>query len=205
MHPNSAYRSGDRALQETLIDQVGIGMVFAQTSDGPRVAHTPLLSTGDGAVQFHLSRGNALAKHLIGQTALLVVNGPDAYVSARWYEDRNTVPTWNFIALELEGPVRGMEAEGTLAMLENLSRRHEGRAEGGKPWSMAELTDERKRKLVAGIVGFEMEVFAWRDTIKLSQDDSAGDRARIAEGLQANGSHAIAELMRTLVSDEETK
>ena len=98
-----------------------------------------------------------------------------------------------------------MEAEGTLAMLENLSMRHEGRAEGGKPWSMAELTDERKRKLVAGIVGFEMEVFAWRDTIKLSQDDSAGDRARIAEGLQANGSHAIAELMRTLVSDEETK
>ena len=205
MHPNSAYRSGDRALQETLIDQVGIGMIFAQTPDGPRVAHTPLLSTGDGAVQFHLSRGNALAKHLIGHTALLVVNGPDAYVSARWYNDRNTVPTWNFVSLELEGPVRRMETEGTLAMLEGLSQRHEARVDGGQPWTMDELTDDRKRKLVAAIVGYEMEVVAWRDTIKLSQDDSAADRARIAEGMEANGPNAIAELMRTLVPDEGTK
>lgn len=199
MHPNPAYRGGDRALQETLIDQIGMGMVFMQTPDGPRVAHTPLLSTGDGAVQFHLARGNALSRYLAGENALIVVNGPDAYVSARWYEDRNTVPTWNFVALELEGPIRKMAAEGTLAMLETLSRRHEGRIEGGTPWTMDELTDDRKRRLMSGIAGFEMEVRAWRDTVKLSQDDSANDRARVAEGLEANGSVAVAELMRTLV------
>lgn len=199
MHPNPAYRGGDRALQETLIDQIGMGMVFMQTPDGPRVAHTPLLSTGDGAVQFHLARGNALSRYLAGENALIVVNGPDAYVSARWYEDRNTVPTWNFVALELEGPIRKMAAEGTLAMLETLSRRHEGRVEGGTPWTMDELTDDRKRRLMSGIAGFEMEVRAWRDTVKLSQDDSANDRARVAEGLEANGSVAVAELMRTLV------
>ena len=199
MHPNPAYRGGDRALQETLIDQIGMGMVFMQTPDGPRVAHTPLLSTGDGAVQFHLARGNALSRYLAGENALIVVNGPDAYVSARWYEDRNTVPTWNFVALELEGPIRKMAAEGTLAMLETLSQRHEGRVEGGTPWTMDELTDDRKRRLLSGIAGFEMEVRAWRDTVKLSQDDSASDRARVAEGLEANGSIAVAELMRTLV------
>ena len=199
MHPNPAYRGGDRALQETLIDQIGMGMVFMQTPDGPRVAHTPLLSTGDGAVQFHLARGNALSRYLAGENALIVVNGPDAYVSARWYEDRNTVPTWNFVALELEGPIRKMAAEGTLAMLETLSRRHEGRVEGGTPWTIDELTDDRKRRLLSGIAGFEMEVRAWRDTVKLSQDDSANDRARVAEGLEANGSVAVAELMRTLV------
>ena len=199
MHPNPAYRGGDRALQETLIDQIGMGMVFMQTPDGPRVAHTPLLSTGDGAVQFHLARGNALSRYLAGENALIVVNGPDAYVSARWYEDRNTVPTWNFVALELEGPIRKMAAEGTLAMLETLSRRHEGRVEGGTPWTIDELTDDRKRRLMSGIAGFEMEVRAWRDTVKLSQDDSANDRARVAEGLEANGSVAVAELMRTLV------
>ncbi|WP_271439209.1 FMN-binding negative transcriptional regulator [Pontixanthobacter luteolus] len=202
MHPNPAYRGGDRALQETLIDQIGMGMVFMQTPDGPRVAHTPLLSTGDGAVQFHLARGNALSRYLAGENALIVVNGPDAYVSARWYEDRNTVPTWNFVALELEGPIRKMAAEGTLAMLETLSQRHEGRVEGGTPWTMDELTDDRKRRLMSGIAGFEMEVRAWRDTVKLSQDDSASDRTRVAKGLEANGSVAVAELMRTLVPDQ---
>lgn len=201
MHPNPAYRSDDRALHETLIDQVGFGMVFLQTADGPRVAHTPLLSTGDGAVQFHLSRGNALSKYLASQNALVVVNGPDAYISARWYEDRNTVPTWDFVTLELEGPVRRMAAEGTLAMLETLSKRHEARIEGGHAWTMDDLDEERKRKLLAGIVGFEMEVRAWRDTIKLHQDKSAADRERIARGLDENGSAAVAELMRTLVVD----
>jgi len=74
MHPNPAFRHDDRALLEALVDEIGFGMVFAQTPDGPRVAHTALLSTGDGAVQFHLARGNALAKWLAGGTALVVVN-----------------------------------------------------------------------------------------------------------------------------------
>lgn len=64
MHPNPLYRTDDRALCESLIAEIGFGMVFAQTPDGPRVAHTPLLATGDGAVQFHLARSNALTRHL---------------------------------------------------------------------------------------------------------------------------------------------
>ena len=40
MHPNQAFRTEDRALMETLIDEIGFGMVFATTPDGPRVAHT---------------------------------------------------------------------------------------------------------------------------------------------------------------------
>ena len=94
MHPDPQFRSDDRALLEALIDQVGFGMVFLTTPDGPRVAHTPIVSTGNGAIQFHLSRGNALTRHLDGANALAVVNGPDAYVSPRWYEQRDTVPTW---------------------------------------------------------------------------------------------------------------
>lgn len=195
MHPNPRYRSGDRSLQEMLIDQVGFGMIFANTPNGPRVAHTPFVSTKDGAVQFHLSRGNALTQHLAGNIALATINGPDAYVSARWYADRNTVPTWNFIALELEGSVRRMEDEGTLAMLETLSQRHEDQTAGGIPWTMGELTPDRQKRLLAGIVGFEMEINEWRDTIKLSQDDSGQDRIAIATGLRENGSIAIAELM----------
>ena len=71
MHPDNAFRHDDRALLEALIDQIGFGMVFATTPDGPRVAHVALLQTGDGAVQFHLSRGNALAKYLDGMTVLV--------------------------------------------------------------------------------------------------------------------------------------
>ncbi len=199
MHPAAAFRHGDRQLHETLIGEIGFGMVFAQTPDGPRVAHTPLVYTGDGAVQFHLSAGNALTKHLAGINALLVVNGPDAYVSARWYDELDQVPTWNYVALELEGPVRRMETEGLSALLHQLTARHEARISGGQPWTMDKLSPARLNGLMKGIVGFEMEVRAWRDTVKLSQNKSEAERENVASGLETQGSVAIAQLMRTLL------
>lgn len=199
MHPNPAFRSEDRALLETMIDQVGFGMVFAAVPDGPRVAHTPIVSTGDGAVHFHLSRANALTRHLDGMMALAVINGPDAYVSPRWYGEPGAVPTWNYVTLELEGRVRRMAEEGLAGLLEELGARQEARvAGGGQAWTPDSVPQDRWDKLIRGIVGFEMEVLAWRPTFKLSQNKSAEDRERVAEGLEANGAAALAELMRSL-------
>ena len=201
MHPNPAFRSEDRALLETLIDEVGFGMVFGQVPDGPRVAHTPILSTGDGAVQFHLSRANALARHLDGMSVLIVINGPDAYVSPRWYGEVGQVPTWNYVTLELEGRVRKIDEEGLAALLDGIGQRQEGRiAGGGEPWVPESVPQDYWDKLIRGITGFEMEVRAWRPTFKLSQNKPAEDRERIAEGLETNGAKALAGLMRGLAS-----
>ena len=197
MHPNPLFRSDDRQLFETLIDQIGFGMVFLTTPDGPRVAHTPLLSTGDGAVQFHLARGNALTRHLDGATALVTVNGPDAYVSPRWYDNRDTVPTWDYVALEMEGRVRRMAPEGLEAFLHAIIEKHEARI-GGEPWQATESSETPWSKLFRGIVGFEIEVQAWRPTVKLSQKKSASERETIAAGQEAQGNGAIATLMRGL-------
>jgi transcriptional regulator len=199
MHPNPAFRADDRALFETLIDEIGFGMVFATTPDGPRVAHAPLLSTGDGAVQFHLARGNALTAHLNGATALAVINGPDGYVSPRWYADATRVPTWNYVALELEGRVRRLDSEGLLALLEALSDRHEGRIVEGKFWKIDKVPEDKLRKMLSAIVGFELEILAWRPTLKLSQNVPAEERERVIAGLEASGSTAIAALVRNLV------
>ncbi len=196
MHPNPAFRTEDRALLEALIAQVGFGMVFAATPDGPRVAHTPLVSTGDGAVQFHLARANALTRHLPGANALAVVNGPDAYVSPRWYEAPGQVPTWNYVALELEGPVRRMEDEGLAALLEAIGKREEARVTGGRAWTPADVPRDYWDKLMRGIVGFEMEVRAWRPTFKLSQNKPAEERGRVVDALEAHGAPAVAALMR---------
>lgn len=197
MHPNPLFRTEDRALMESLIDEIGFGMVFAQTPDGPRVAHTPLLTTGDGAMQFHLARGNALTRHLDGATALIVVNGPDAYVSPRWYDNRDTVPTWDYVALELEGRVRKMDDEGLEAFLHAAIAKHEGRL-GGEPWLAEESSEKTWSGLFRGITGFELEVQAWRPTLKLSQKKTPEERAAIAAGLEQAGHAALAHLIRSL-------
>lgn len=197
MHPNPLYRSDDRALCEALIAEASFGMVFAARPDGPRVAHTPLLLAESGAVQFHLARNNALARHLDGTTALIVVNGPDAYVSPRWYDDRNTVPTWDYVALEVEGRVRRMDDAGLEAFLHAAIAKHEARL-GGEPWRAEESSEKMWAGLFRGIVGFELEVQAMRPTFKLSQNKPAATRARIAEGLAAAGSPALADLIGDL-------
>ena len=199
MHPNPAFRSEDRALLESLIEEIGFGMVFLTTPDGPRVAHTPLLWTGDGAVQFHLARGNALSRYLNGATALLLVNGPDSYVSPRWYADPEQVPTWNYVSLELEGRVRRMDEDGLTGLLTALSDQHEARVAEGTPWTMDKMPADKLRKMMAAIIGFELEVQAWRPTLKLSQNKGAEERERVIAGLEAQGARALAELMRMLV------
>ena len=199
MHPNPLFRGDDAAADAALVGQIGFGMVFAATPDGPRVAHTPLLMTQDGAVQFHLARANALVRHLDGATALIVVNGPDAYVSPRWYDDRNTVPTWDYVALELEGPVRRMDDAGLEAFLHAAIAKHETRL-GGEPWRAEESSEKMWAGLFRGIVGFELTVAARRPTYKLSQNKPPETRARIADGLDEAGSGALAAWVRSVAA-----
>ena len=201
MHPNALFRVDDRALLESLIEEIGFGMVFAETPDGPRVAHVPLVWSGPkndlgGALHFHLARGNALTRHIAGRNALAVVNGPDAYVSPRWYSDRGQVPTWNYLALELEGPVRQLEYDGLHGLLVAIGEREEARIGAGEPWCAEEVPQTLWDGLARGIVGFEMDVRAWRPTFKLSQNKPADERLRVADALEAQGSPAIAALMR---------
>lgn len=204
MHPNSNFRltgsdADQRAIMEALVQEIGFGMVFAQTPDGPRVAQSALFSTGDGALQFHLANGNALTKYLDGMEALVVVNGPDAYISPDWYKGANQVPTWNYISIELEGPVRKMGHDGLVALLDDLSAANEARLAPKKPWTRDKMDSALFDKMTGAITGFEMEIRAWRPTFKLSQNKTETDRLRAADELDKLGKKALAHLMREWV------
>lgn len=204
MHPNSKFRltgsdADQRAIMEALVQEIGFGMVFAQSPDGPRVAQSALFSTGDGALQFHLANGNALTKYLDGMEALVVVNGPDAYISPDWYKGANQVPTWNYISIELEGPVRKMGHDGLVALLDDLSAANEARLAPKKPWTRDKMDSALFDKMTGAITGFEMEIRAWRPTFKLSQNKTETDRLRAADELDKLGKKALAHLMREWV------
>ena len=197
MHPGAQFRHDDRALLRAMVDEVGMGMIFATTPDVPRVAHVPLLLVSD-RLRFHIARGNALARHLDGLNALALVNGPDAYISPRWLADPAQVPTWNYVALELEGRVRRIDQDALLGQLTALSARNEARIATGQPWTMDKVPPAKMDALLSAIVGFELEITAWRETVKLSQNKPAGERERVAAGLDGEGARAIARLMRDL-------
>lgn len=198
MHPNAAFRWEDRGAMRAFAAEIGFGMLFLTTPDGPRVAHVPFVFLDDDRLAFHLALGNALTKHLDGAEALFVVNGPDGYISPDWYGIDDQVPTWNYVALELQGPVRKMDQAALIAQADALSANQESRLAPKPVWTRDKMVDGHFERMLRGIVGFEMEVTAWRSTVKLGQTKSAEIRLAAADGAEAAGNRAIAHLMRNL-------
>jgi transcriptional regulator len=204
MHPNSAFRPRQHDLAALLVREIGFAAIFAATPDGPRVAHAPVVLSDDAAtLQFHLARGNALTRHLDGATVLAVVQGPDAYVSASWYEAADQVPTWNYVAVEMEGSVSKLGDAALIAQLDTLSATHEARVGANPPWTRDKMNPALFSKMTGAITGFELRITAWRPTIKLSQNKSADERERVAAGVEATGHGALAQLMRHLGGDRD--
>lgn len=204
MHPNSAFRPGQDDLAALFVREIGFAAIFASTPDGPRVAHAPVVLSDDAAtLQFHLARGNALTRHLGGASALVVVQGPDAYVSPGWYAAADQVPTWNYVAVEMEGMAQKLDDDALIAQLDTLSASHEARIGATPPWTRDKMNPALFSKMTGAITGFEIRITAWRPTIKLSQNKPADESERVAAGLEATGHSALAQLMRHLGGDRE--
>lgn len=203
MHPNADFRANSSELAEIFVREIGFAALFAATSDGPRVAHTPILLNQDAThIRFHLARGNALTRHLAGTPTLAVVQGPDAYVSAIDYISADQVPTWNYVAIELEGTPSRLTDQAAHDFLTDLAADQDGRAGITPPWSQDRISPSLYGKLFQGIAVFDMRITAWRPTLKLSQNKGAADREAVANALAQRGHGALAQLMRQLVSDK---
>src|SRR3546814_17794169 len=108
------------------------------------------------------------------------------------------MPTWNYVAIEMEGVVRKLDDAELVAQLDTLSAAHEARVGANPPWTRAKMNPALFSKMTGAIVGFEMRIAAWRPTIKLSQNKSTDERGRVIAGVEATGHGALAELIRPL-------
>jgi len=196
MHPNAAFRWEDRDAMRALVAELGFGALFCATPDGPRVAQVPVVWLDDAILGLHLARGNGIVRHLDGATALFVAQGPDGYVSPDWYGlDNNQVPTWNYVAVELEGTMRRMEHDALVAQIDQLTATQEGRLDK-TPWTRGKMDPAMFDKMTSAIVGFRLEIAAWRGTLKLGQNKPEAARLAAADGVEASGRRGIAHWMR---------
>jgi len=196
MHPNRKFHLSDAVAMAELVRQIGFGLLVVQAAEGLRAVHVPLL-VDDGRLRFHVSRGNSVHASLAGgRDALIVVDGPHAYVSPDWYGLEDRVPTWNYVAVEAEGPVRPLDDGALVRLLDDLSQEHERRLAPKPAWTRDKMSPGRFDGLVKAIGGFEMNVAAWRGTAKVDQDKPPAVRERIASALDARGEGEMAAWMR---------
>lgn len=196
MHPNPKFHWQSTDEMTAFVRAVGFGTLVAQTPDGLRAVHLPALVNGN-ILRFHLARANAVHSTLIaGSEALFVVNGAHAYISPDWYGVPDRVPTWNYVAVELEGRVQRLGEDALVEMLDDLSAEHEERLAPKRPWTRAKMSEGRFESMLRAITAFQMEIGAWRGTVKLGQDKPEEARTHVGEALSDLGQHEIAALIR---------
>lgn len=178
MHPNRAFAWDDRDAMLAFVDDIAFATIAAE---GPVVVHAPVLVAGPGRLRFHLSRGNR-AK-LDGRRTIVSVLGPDAYISPDWYGAGDPVPTWNYVAVEAEGPVHRLDEAETIALLDALSAAHEARLAPKPVWTRDKMMPGRFETMLKAIIGYELEIEALRGTRKLGQNKTGAERLSVAAGL----------------------
>ena len=169
----------------------GFGLVVACRRDAPdgfHGVHVPFVLERDGGLgrlRFHVARANPFHGIVAQASAVLVVvSGPDAYVSPDWYESADQVPTWNYAAVHLRGTARVLPPEATRAHVDELSARFEAELRPKRPWSTAKMTPARLELMLRAIVALEVEITGVEGQFKLSQNKSAADRQGVVAALR---------------------
>ncbi len=152
----------------------------------PFVTHLPLhLEERDGVFHLlgHCARANPHWRFLQQRPAAVVTFlGPHAFQTPKIYPDLARVPSWNYLAVHCTVAATLVEDPREKdALLKKLIADHE--PEYAQQWRG--LGEEFARKMLAGIMGFELRVDALECKLKLNQhrpESHAALRARYAEG-----------------------
>ena len=192
MHPNRAFAWENEEAMLAFLGEIAFCTICAE---GPVVAHAPVVVAGPDRIRFHLSRGNRAAAGLDGRRAILSCLGPDAYISPDWYGTPDQVPTWNYLAVEAEGPLRRLDPAELPALLDALSVAHEARLAPKPLWTRAKMAPGRFEAMLNAIIGYELGIEELRGTRKFGQTKRPEERRAAADGL-APFDPAMAALMR---------
>ncbi len=215
MYVPAHFKPDDGTVRE-LLRKLGAANLITATADGLLATMLPLVyDEGEsrpglgpwGALLGHVARNNGQWRvPAIGQ-ALVIVQGPDAYISPAWYatkrEHGRVVPTWNYITAHVHGRlVIHDDAAWVEANVRRLTAKHE--ASRAEPWSVDDAPEAYIAGQLKAIVGVEIVIDRAEGKVKLSQNRSAADMNGAIEGLEGLGEHEVSAAMRK-VADERTR
>lgn len=171
MYQPPHFKSDDRAIAARLMREHAFASLISNDDAGlPFITHLPLhLEDRDGAFVLlgHCAKANPHWRFLQQRpTAVVTFLGPHAFQSPRIYPDLARVPSWNYLAVHCtvaatlveDGPAKDR-------LLKKLIADHE--PPYAEQWRG--LGEDFARKMLAGIVGFELQVMDLQCKLKLNQ------------------------------------
>lgn len=194
MYLPASFRQDDLATLHREMHQSRLATLVSKGPSGLMASHLPLLlEPGEGrfgTLYGHFAKANPQWRDLAaGAEALVIFQGPDAYVSPAWYpakaEHGRVVPTWNYISVHARGRAELFDdAERLLHLVGRLSQRHE--ADRPQPWTVGEAPRDYLDGMLRAIVGFALPIQRLEGKWKLSQNRAPADVRGVREGLGAS-------------------
>jgi transcriptional regulator len=162
---------GDRAQATALInDHPFASLVSIDDAGLPYVTHLPLHleERGEQMVLLgHVAKPNPHWRYLQARPqAVVTFLGPHAYLSPKVYPDLARVPTWNYLAVHCT--VQATLVEDPLAK-DRLLKKLIGDHEPPYAQQWRDQGEEFAHKMLAGIVGFELQVTDLQCKVKINQ------------------------------------
>jgi len=196
MYLPSHFEESRAEVLHALIRSQPLGLLVTQSDAGLQANTVPFLldpdpAGGPGILRAHVARANPLWRETRADAeALVVFQGPQAYVSPGWYpskaEHGKVVPTWNYVMVQARGTLRAIDDAGWVrAFVTRLTAHHE--AAQARPWAVTDAPADFIETMTRAIVGIEITLSALTGKWKVSQNRSAADRAGVASGLRAAG------------------
>jgi len=189
IHPNPTFRTDDSELNLTFARERGFGVLSVNADPTPIFAHVPFhLSENGTNLDLHLVRSNPIANNgLAKQPAVIVVSGPDSYVSPDWYKLDDQVPTWNYTAVHLHGTLERLPEQELGASLDVLSDQYESRLAPKPIWKADKLPADVMKRMMRMIVPFRFTITRTEGTWKLGQNKPDPARQSAAEFVHKDG------------------
>lgn len=183
------YAVTDRSKMYEFIKSNSFGILFSHTGSEPMASHLPFVLDQDGGEQGiilgHMAKANRQWRYADGQQVLVVFHGPNTYVSPTWYQEQDTVPTWNYVAVHATGVFKSVQDRpGLEESVGRLTHQHEESLP--QPWQ-PDFSTAYSDQMLKRIVAFEIEITSLQGKWKLNQNHPENRRRRVAEQLKTLG------------------
>jgi transcriptional regulator len=181
----------DEAAVDELLARHGAADLITATPDGLRATMLPFVYDRERRTLLgHFARNNDHWRQPVLGEALVIVRGPDSYISPSWYaskvEHGRVVPTWNYVTAHVHGALTVHDdVEWLAALVRRLTDQHE--AGRPAPWSVDDAPEKFVQGQLRAIVGVEIAISRIEGKFKLSQNRPDADIDGVIAGLAEVG------------------
>ena len=171
---------------------------ISPASTGLVASHYPVILDDDApddeiVIVSHFGRPDEVTHELGEHEILVIIQGPNDYISSSWYRPGDIIPTWNHVTVHLYGTPEILTDDENYAMLEKLTDQFERHYPGGRSLSEDE---EGSRRIAKGTVGLRMRVDRFDARAKLSQNKQPDVVETITAHLDESNPALAAEMRR---------